>query len=86
MIEIYKLRDWIPKKYLKNYSLAYNPNQHLLYPQYKEHINWTNLCLNEQAIPILLENQDKINWTYLSENPSSLPIYELYPDKFSILF
>jgi hypothetical protein len=32
------------------------------------------LCLNENAIELLKENQDKINWDYLSFNPNAIKL------------
>ena len=47
----------------------------------KDKLNWDSLCLNPNAIDLLLKNKDKINWDKLSANPNAIDLLKKNQDK-----
>jgi hypothetical protein len=46
-------------------------------------INWSYLCFNPNAIPLLEKHIDKVLWSPLSKNPNAVPIIDRNVEKMS---
>ena len=82
---IYKLRDWIPTKYLVWAELCGNPNAISLLEKHRDRIqkeiNWLRLCSNPNAVHLVIKywgtivkyvqttNNTSALWTILLRNP-----------------
>jgi len=44
-------------------------------------IDWKNLSLNPNAVPLLEKHLDKVNWCMASMNPGAMPLLEKHADK-----